>query len=69
MLFEVAMVEEPTKKAAEEEGKSERLVFGPKCICAASEQVAGLLAGKEADLSNANVDQLKVYIRPFVNPR
>lgn len=65
MLYEVALVEEPTKKAAED-GKMERLVFGPKAICAGSDQAAGLLAGKEADLSGVNVDQLRVYVRPFV---
>lgn len=68
MLYEVAIIEKPTKKAAEE-GKSERLVFGPKPIVAGSEQAAGLLAGKDANLEGANLDQLEVYIRPFVASR
>lgn len=64
MLYEVAIIEKPTKKAMED-GKSERIILPPTPICASSEQSAGLLAGKQASLEGANIDQLEVYVRPF----
>jgi len=40
-LFEVAILEKPTKNEAED-GKSERLAFGPKAVIARDAQSAGL---------------------------
>jgi hypothetical protein len=68
-LFEVAILETPTKKE-HEEGKAERLVFGPKAVVARDGQSAGIAAvlehakngggGIEADHS-----RMSVVVRPF----
>jgi hypothetical protein len=64
-LFEVAIIEEPTKKEAED-GATEKLVFGPKAIMARDQQSAGIAA--VLDTKNAlsiNKDKMKVLVRPF----
>jgi len=67
MLYEVAILETPTKKEAEE-GKIERLVFGPKAVIANDPQSAGIAAvldgnnGEKIDVDRA---RMKVLVRPF----
>ena len=64
-LFEVAILEIPTKKEAEE-GKGERLAFGPKCVVANDLQTAGISAvlnnGEKVDVDR---NRMKVLVRPF----
>ena len=67
MLYEVAILENPTKKEAEE-GKIERLVFGPKAVIANDPQSAGIAAVLSGDNgTKIEVDQsrMKVLVRPF----
>ena len=68
MLFEVAILEAPTKKEIEEEGKTERLVFGPKAVVANDSQSAAIAAVLDGDNgSKIEVDRsrMKVLVRPF----
>ena len=68
MLFEVAILETPTKKEAED-GKTERLVFGPKAVVANDGQsaaIAAVLDGND-DGMKLTVDRsrMQVLVRPF----
>jgi hypothetical protein len=63
-LFEVAILEKPTKNEAED-GKSERLVFGPKAVIARDGQSAGIAAVLDADKLEVNRDRMEVLVRPF----
>lgn len=64
-MFEVAILEKPTKRETED-GKSERLVFGPKAIVAGDEQSAGIAAVLDSK-EQISVDKSKmvVLVRPF----
>ncbi len=70
-LFEVAILEKPTKKEAEEV-KPERLVFGPAAVIArdaASAAIGAVLGdGSTADRCKVKVDtqRMEVLVRPFV---
>jgi hypothetical protein len=67
MLFEVAILETPTKKDAEE-GKGERLAFGPKAVIAPDAQAAAIAAVMDvSDDSLKGVDRqrMQVLVRPF----
>lgn len=65
-LFEVAIIEKPTKKEAEE-GALEKLVFGPKAVIAADGQSAALSAVLQNQTDMAKIDpaRITVLIRPF----
>lgn len=67
-LFEVAIIEKPTKKDAEE-GVSERLIFGPKAIIAKDVQGAGIAAvmSEKDGLDTSHSDRWEVIVRPFVS--
>lgn len=63
-LFEVAIIEKPTKKECEEGGQ-ERLAFGPVPIIAADEQsaaIAAVLDGQKIDIDRT---RMEVLVRPF----
>lgn len=66
-LFEVAMLENPTKKQAEE-GAAQKLVFGPKAVIANDEQAAAINAVLDGSI-DAAVDRsrLEVLVRPFAD--
>lgn len=67
MLFEVAILETPTKKE-KEDGKTERLVFGPKAVIANDTQSAAIAAVLDGDNgSKIEVDRsrMHVLVRPF----
>lgn len=67
MLFEVAILENPTKKEAEE-GKVERLVFGPKAVIANDSQSAGIAAvldGSNGEKIEVDRARMQVLVRPF----
>ena len=63
-LFEVAILEKPTKNEAED-GKSERLVFGPVAVVARDAQSAGIAAVLDAGTVEVNRDRMEVLVRPF----
>jgi len=65
-LYEVVILEKPTKKE-EEDGKSERLVLGPKAVIAKDPQSAAI----ECVLDNnekIEIDRTRMVVltRPFV---
>ena len=62
-LFEVAILERPTKKEADE-GAGERLVFGPKAIVANDAQSAAIAAvmGEGVKVEKS---RMVVLTRPF----
>ena len=62
-LFEVAILEKPTKKEAED-GAIEKLVFGPKAVVAKDSQTAAILAAMDSKLTIAQ-DRMEVLTRPF----
>ena len=63
-LFEVAILERPTKKESEE-GARERLVFGPKAVVAADEQGAGIAAVMGGEKPDCDMNRAEVLVRPF----
>lgn len=64
-LFEVAVLEKPTKKAAEEGETLERLVFGPKVIVAGDSQSAAIGVFLENKL-DVDRTRMQVLVRPFI---
>lgn len=64
-LFEVAILQEPTKKESED-GTPEKLVFGPKAVVARDNQSAAIAAVMDGEISD-DVDRtrMKVLVRPF----
>lgn len=65
MLFEVAIIQKPTKKEAEENGAMETLVFGPKFEIARDAASAGLKAIRSEEAKDLDLDKCEVMIRPF----
>lgn len=64
-LFEVAILQKPTKKEAED-GASEELVFGPKAVVAADSQSAAIAAVMGGDVpSTLDKSRMEVLVRPF----
>lgn len=66
-LFEVAILEVPTKKEQEEGSALEKLVFGPHFVVAADQQAAALKAVLENPEKASKVDKsrMAVLVRPF----
>ena len=63
-LFEVAILEHPTKKQ-KEDGASEKLVFGPKCVVAKDTQSAAIGACLGKDTPDFDQSRMQVLVRPF----
>jgi hypothetical protein len=65
-LFEVAIIQKPTKKEAEEGTGSEKLLFGPKAVLAKDGQTAAIAAvtGKDAP-QDLDMTRAEVLVRPF----
>ena len=63
-LFEVAILEKPTKNEAED-GKGDRLVFGPKAIVARDGQSAAIAAVLDGAKIEVNRERMEVLVRPF----
>lgn len=64
-LFEVAILEKPTKKEAEE-GASEKLVFGPKAVVARDSQSAAIAAVMDGGVpKELDRQRMEVVVRPF----
>lgn len=71
MLFEVAILERPTKKEIEDNGAIEKLVFGPKAVVATDAQSAAITAvlSGDADVSKIDRSRMQVLVRPFAESR
>jgi hypothetical protein len=63
-LFEVAIIEKPSKKEAEE-GAVEKLVFGPKAVIARDGQSAALAAVMGGEAPKVDMQKAEVLVRPF----
>jgi hypothetical protein len=64
-LYEVAILELPTKNEAED-GKGDRLVFGPKAIVAKDPQGAAIAAVLDGGAPIAvDRNRMQVLVRPF----
>lgn len=63
-LFEVAIIELPTKKETEEGTGVERLVLAPKHILARDQQSAAIMAATGEKLE-INFARMQVLVRPF----
>jgi hypothetical protein len=64
-LFEVAILENPTKKAAED-GIGQKLIFGPKAIIARDIQSAAMNAVMDNPVDpKIDRSRLEVLVRPF----
>jgi hypothetical protein len=65
LLFEVAILQKPTKKEAED-GASERLVFGPKSVVARDDQSAAIEAVMDGEVPrDIERSRMEVLVRPF----
>ncbi len=65
-LFEVAILQQPTKKELEEGTGEEKLLFGPKFVLARDKETAGIKAVTMEDgPKGINMDRAQVQIRPF----
>lgn len=65
MLYEVAILEKPTKKEVEDQGKTERLVFGPKAVVANDPQSAAISAVLDGEKIEVDRSRMTVLVRPF----
>lgn len=63
-LFEVAIIEKPTRKEAEN-GAGEKLVYGPKPVIARDAQSAVVVALLSDDKPTINMERAEVLVRPF----
>lgn len=64
-LFEVAIIQTPTKKEAEE-GVPEKLVFGPKPVVARDNQSAAIAAVMDGGVDkDTDRTRMQVLVRPF----
>ena len=64
-VFEVVIVEKPTKKAAED-GAVERLIYGPKAVVAKDSQTAAIGAVMDGEMpKDVDLTRVDVLIRPF----
>lgn len=65
MLWEVAIMEHPTVKEAEE-GRAEKLVFGPKAVVAKDAQSAAVSAVLDQNGKlEVNRERMEIIVRPF----
>lgn len=65
-LFEVAIIQKPTKKEVEEGTGTEKLVFGPKAVIARDNQSAAIAAVTGSDApTGLDMSRAEVLVRPF----
>lgn len=66
-LFEVAILQKPTKKESEEGTGTEKLIFGPKFAVARDGQTAAITAIMESSGAGGVLDMARaeVLVRPF----
>ena len=63
-LFDVAILEHPTAKEAED-GKAERIVLKPTTVIAPDEQAAAISAVMDAGKLDVDRSRMEVLVRPF----
>ena len=63
-LFEVAILEVPSKKESEE-GATEKLVFGPTAVVAKDSQSAAIAAVMGGEKPIIDMAKAQVLVRPF----
>lgn len=65
MLFEVALIQKPTKKEAED-GKSETLILPPTAVIANDDKSAAVQAvAQNKDKISDDLSRVEVLVRPF----
>lgn len=64
-LFEVAIIEKPTKKEIDEGTGVEKLVFGPKPVVARDGQSAAIAAVMGGEAPKVDMSRAEVLVRPF----
>jgi hypothetical protein len=64
-LYEVAIVQKPTKKELDEGTGTEVLIFGPKAVIARDEQSAAISAVTGANAPTLDMTRAEVIVRPF----
>lgn len=65
-LFEVAIIQQPTKKEQEEGTGQEKLLFGPKAVLARDGQTAAITAVTGGDAPQGiDMARAQVLVRPF----
>ena len=65
-LFEVAIIQSPTKKEIEEGTGTEKLLFGPKFTLARDGQTAAITAlMEESGKLQLDMQRAQVLVRPF----
>ena len=64
MLFEVAILEQPTKNERED-GKGDRLILAPKAVIANDAQSAAIAAVLDAGTLELDRSRMQVLVRPF----
>jgi len=65
MLFEVAILEKPTKKEVDEGKATERLVLGPVAVVANDPQSAAIAVVLDAKDVTIDRARMEVLVRPF----
>jgi hypothetical protein len=66
-LFEIAIIQKPTKKELEEGTGQEKLLFGPKPVVARDGQSAAIAAVMGEDSPKGlDMSRAEVLVRPFV---
>ena len=65
-LFEVAIIQKPTRKEVEEGTGTEKLLFGPKAVLARDSQTAAIAAVTGTDAPQGlDMGRAEVLVRPF----
>jgi hypothetical protein len=65
-LFDVAIIQKPTKKEIEEGTGVEKLLFGPKSVLARDGQTAAIAAVTGPDAPESlDMNRAEVLVRPF----
>lgn len=67
MLYEIAILEKPTKEQAKN-GKTEKLILGPCAIVAEDDRSAfvSLVMDHSEELKEVDKTRMEVLVRPFV---
>lgn len=65
-LFEIAIIQKPTKKEIEEGTGTEKLLFGPTSVLARDGQAAAIVAVTGANApKDLDMTRSEVLVRPF----
>jgi len=66
-LFEIAIIQKPTKREIEDGSGEEALLFGPKYVMGRDAQVAAIKAVTAEDFPKGiDMNRAEVQVRPFV---